>query len=85
MASYAGNALFTLDPIVQLQYHLCTAPLPHVASLPPYQQSIHHFFIPDHLREELLKRNDCIYKAPSTLDADQSTRHPLMRNVTTNI
>jgi len=44
----------------KLQYHLYTSPLlPHMSST-QNQRTIHSFFIPDKLREELQKRNEAI-------------------------
>ncbi|ORZ24040.1 hypothetical protein BCR42DRAFT_402124 [Absidia repens] len=45
-------------PRQPLQYHLYTSPLPHISNLHPHQRSIQSFFIPDHLREQLTRRNE---------------------------
>ncbi|KAI8086057.1 uncharacterized protein BX664DRAFT_334810 [Halteromyces radiatus] len=51
-------------PRQPLQYHLYTSALPHVANLHPHQRSIQSFFIPDHLREQLTRRNEAILATP---------------------
>jgi len=49
-----------IAPSQPLQYHLYTSPLlPHMSST-QNQRTIHSFFIPDKLREELQKRNEAI-------------------------
>ncbi|KAK4515274.1 uncharacterized protein ATC70_002884 [Mucor velutinosus] len=42
----------------QPQYHQYAPTLPHVANLQNHQRLVQSFYIPDNLREQLLKRND---------------------------
>jgi len=45
---------------VQLNYHLYTAPLAHIAHLPANVKPAHHFFIDEELRQQLLKNNESL-------------------------
>ncbi|RUS34651.1 hypothetical protein BC938DRAFT_479338 [Jimgerdemannia flammicorona] len=57
---YYGNShVFGHQP---LQYHLYSTPLPHVSNLHPHQKTIHGFFMPDNLREELLEKNEAVLR-----------------------
>ncbi|CAB4385204.1 unnamed protein product [Rhizophagus irregularis] len=51
-----------------LQYHLYTSPLPHVSNLHPHQKTIHAFFMLDHLREELQRKNESTLKTVNAKD-----------------
>lgn len=45
---------------MQLNYHLYTAPLAHIAHLPANVKPAHHFFIDEELRQQLLKNNESL-------------------------
>ncbi|KAI8644265.1 hypothetical protein BD408DRAFT_441906 [Parasitella parasitica] len=49
----------------QPQYHQYVPALPHVANLSNHQRLVQSFYIPDNLREQLLKRNDTAIAATS--------------------
>ncbi|CEP17331.1 hypothetical protein [Parasitella parasitica] len=49
----------------QPQYHQYVPALPHVANLSNHQRLVQSFYIPDNLREQLLKRNDTTIAAAS--------------------
>ncbi|CAO3616932.1 unnamed protein product [Mucor hiemalis] len=66
MHGYQPNAAAT-DPYYYMntpnfdqapQYHVCPPKLPHVANLSTHHRMAQSFFIPDNLREQLLKRNE---------------------------
>lgn len=63
----------------QLEYHHYASPLPRVANPEPYLKSIHHFFISDHIREDLQRKSDDIHKGPdlanSSLPAELHSYH----------
>ncbi|KAI8907247.1 kinase-like domain-containing protein [Gorgonomyces haynaldii] len=54
-----------------LQYHLYYSSSPSVGSSAPNQKSIQHFFIPDDLREFLLRKNEAMLQV-----ADTANEHP---------
>ncbi|RUP48567.1 hypothetical protein BC936DRAFT_144400 [Jimgerdemannia flammicorona] len=58
----ASNISFPRHSLSQLQYHLYSTPLPHVSNLHPHQKTIHGFFMPDNLREELLEKNEAVLR-----------------------
>ncbi|CAO3654961.1 unnamed protein product [Mucor fragilis] len=47
----------------QPQYHQYAPTLPHVANLQSHQRLVQSFYIPDNLKEQLLKRNDATIAA----------------------
>ncbi|GAN02516.1 poly(A)-specific ribonuclease [Mucor ambiguus] len=50
----------------QTQYHQYAPSLPHVANLQNHQRLVQSFFIPDNLKEQLLKRNDATVAAAAS-------------------
>jgi hypothetical protein len=49
----------------QLDYHLYTAPLPHITNPSLSSHPLHSFFIPDDLRRTLTSRHEATYATPS--------------------
>lgn len=69
------------NPISQLDYHLYTAPLPHVANPPISSHPLHSFFIPDDLRRTLTSRHEATYispQMPTGLPAEVGVYHSLL-------
>ncbi|OAD08015.1 hypothetical protein MUCCIDRAFT_134844, partial [Mucor lusitanicus CBS 277.49] len=50
----------------QPQYHQYAPTLPHVANLQTHQRLVQSFYIPDNLREQLMKRNDATIAAAAS-------------------
>ncbi|KAI7897743.1 uncharacterized protein BX663DRAFT_527391 [Cokeromyces recurvatus] len=55
-------------PRQPLQHHLYSTPLPHISHLSPNQRTIHSFFLPDHIREQLTQRNEAQLMTASARD-----------------
>ncbi|KAL7316596.1 PAB-dependent poly(A)-specific ribonuclease subunit 3 [Mucor circinelloides] len=64
---YMNNHPFPQPP--QPQYHQYAPTLPHIANLQNHQRLVQSFYIPDNLREQLLKRNDATIAATAATAA----------------
>ncbi|KAJ1983491.1 PAB-dependent poly(A)-specific ribonuclease subunit 3 [Dimargaris verticillata] len=67
-------------PQLPLQYHLYGPPPSNIANLRPNQRTVHDFFIPDHLREELAAKAAARWELPAfnpSLPAEVNQYHSL--------
>ncbi|KAI9478636.1 MAG: hypothetical protein EXX96DRAFT_571669 [Benjaminiella poitrasii] len=55
-------------PRQPLQHHLYSTPLPHISNLAPNQRTVHSFFLPDNIREQLTQRNEAQLMTASARD-----------------
>ncbi|KAI8914902.1 hypothetical protein DFJ77DRAFT_463882 [Powellomyces hirtus] len=75
---YAQQQVAMVAPQQPLQYHLYTTPLPHISNLHPHQKTIHSFFLPDHLREDLQRKSEAVQQV---LDPSAPEYHRLPQEI----